>query len=98
MATNGHIEKNDPKIDASSVMPDGKPINGVEGLQEAILAREDLFLGCLSSKLLTYALGRELGLADQPTVKQAIAELKRNGYTLRSLIKFIVTSESFEIK
>ena len=94
----GRIEKNDPKIDASSVMPDGRPINGVEGLQQAILAREDLFLGCLSSKLLTYALGRELGLADQPTVKQAIAELKRNGYTLRSLIKFIVTSEPFEIK
>jgi Protein of unknown function (DUF1592)/Protein of unknown function (DUF1588)/Protein of unknown function (DUF1587)/Protein of unknown function (DUF1585)/Protein of unknown function (DUF1595)/Cytochrome C oxidase, cbb3-type, subunit III len=94
----GRIEKNDPKIDASSVMPDGRPINGVEGLQQAILAKEDLFLGCLSSKLFTYALGRELGLADQSTVKKAIAELKHNGYTLRSLIKFIVTSEHFEIK
>ena len=79
-------------------MPDGKPIDGVEGLQQAILAREDLFLGCLSSKLLTYALGRELGLSDQPTVKPAIADLKRNRYTVRSLIKFIVTSEPFESK
>ncbi len=94
----GRIESNDPKIDASSAMPDGTAIDGVEGLQKALLAQEDLFLGCLSSKLITYALGRELGLADQPTVKAAIADLKRNKYMLRSLIKFIVTSEPFETK
>jgi hypothetical protein len=62
----GRIEKNDPTIDASATMPDGTPIVGVAGLQKALLAQEDLFLRCLASKLLTYALGREMGLADQP--------------------------------
>ena len=94
----GRIEANDPKIDASSVMPDGKPIVGVEGLQAAILEREDLFLSCFASKLITYALGRELGLADQPMIKAAVSDMKENHATVSSLVKFIVTSQPFETK
>ena len=94
----GRIERNDPKIDASSRMPDGTEIDGVAGLQKAMLAKEDLFLSALTNKLLTYACGRELGLADQPTVKGAVADLKSNQYSLRSLLKFIVCSEPFSVK
>lgn len=94
----GRIEKNDPKIDASSEMIDGTKIVGVEGLQAAILKNEDLFLSCLAGKVLTYALGRELGLADQPTVKAAVTHMKANGKTLRSLLQFVATCEPFESK
>ena len=94
----GRIEKNDPKIDATSAMPDGTKIDGVAGLQAAMLAKEDLFLSCLASKLMTYAYGRELGLADQPIVKSAVAQMKQNQYTLRSLIHSIVASEPFTAK
>ena len=94
----GRIDQNDPKIDASSKMLDGTAIDGVEGLQQAMLAQEDLFLGCLASKMMTYAYGRELGLADQPSVKTAVAYVKKNGYSLRSLLKFIVASEPFVVK
>ncbi len=44
------------------------------------------------------ALGRELGLADQPTVKAAVAHRKANGKTRRSLLQFVATSEPFETK
>ncbi|MEI8019376.1 MAG: DUF1592 domain-containing protein [Schlesneria sp.] len=91
----GRIEKNDPKIDATSAMPDGTKIDGVAGLQAAMLAKEDLFLTCLASKLMTYAYGRELGLADQPLVKSAVVQMKQNRYTLRSLLHSIVASEPF---
>ena len=94
----GRIGANDPLIDNSSKMPDGTSIQGVAGLQEAMLAKEDLFLGALASKLTTYALGRELGLADQPTMKAAVAETKRGKYALTSLVKFIVSSEPFETR
>ena len=94
----GRIDRNDPKIDASSKMPDGTEINGVVGLQNAMLAKEDQFLGALANKLLTYACGRELGLADQPTIKAAVADLKSNQYSLRALLKFIVCSEPFSEK
>ncbi|MDB5347723.1 MAG: hypothetical protein JWP89_6100 [Schlesneria sp.] len=94
----GRIESNDPLIDASSKMPDGTAIDGLSGLQQAMLAREDQFLGTLAAKLFTYACGRELGLADQPTIKAAVADMKRNRYTIKSLLKFIVVSEPFQTK
>jgi mono/diheme cytochrome c family protein len=94
----GRIERNDPVIDASSKLPDGTAINGVDSLRTELRAREDLFLNNLASKLLTYALGRELGVADQPTVKAAVAHCKKNQYTLRSLIHFIAASEAFGTK
>lgn len=94
----GRVQDGDPQIDASSQMIDGKRINGVHGLQQAILDKENLFLGCLASKLLTYALGRELGLADQPTIQAAVVHMQKNGRTLKSVIQFIATSESFETK
>ena len=94
----GRIERNDPKIDAASKLPDGTAIDGVDELRTVLRQKEDLFLNCLASKLLTYALGRELGIADQPTIKAAVAHTKKNNHTLRSLIQFIVTSESFGSK
>jgi hypothetical protein len=94
----GRVERDDPPIDASSKMPDGTAIVGVDGLQAAMLKKEDLFLSALSSKLLTYACGREMGLADQPTVTAAVAQMKQQKHTLRSLIQFVVTSPTFSAR
>ncbi|MGV3606856.1 MAG: DUF1592 domain-containing protein [Planctomycetaceae bacterium] len=94
----GRIEANDPKIDASGKLPDGTEIHGVEDLQQALLKKEDLFLKCLASKLLTYAIGRELGIADQPQVQKLVAQMKQQDYTLRSLIHAIVQSDAFQTK
>ena len=94
----GLVSPNDPLIDASSKLPDGTEITGVDGLRQALLQKEDLFLNCLAGKLFTYALGRELGVADQLQVKTAVVATKQNQYTLRSLIQFIVLSEAFGTK
>ena len=94
----GRVERNDPAVDASSQLPDGTKIVGVEGLQEAILAHSNDFSTCLSTKMLTFALGRELGLADQPLVTKAVAHMNQNGRTLRSLIEYIALSEAFHTK
>lgn len=94
----GRIEANDPLIDASAKMPDGTEIRGVEGLQAALLKQEDLFLNALATQLTTYALGRELGFSDQPAVRSHVAMMKRDRYSLRSLLVAIVTSEQFNTK
>lgn len=94
----GRVGRDDPVIDASSRMPDGTEINGVAGLQTAMLAREDLFLRSLTTHLLTYALGRELGLSDQPTIDRLVSDLKRERYTLRGLLKSLVTCQAFTTK
>jgi hypothetical protein len=58
----------------------------------------DGFLDSLATHLATYALGRELGLADRPLVAGAVADMDENGATLRNLIKAIVTSDAFATK
>ena len=91
----GRIGRDDPLIDASSRLPDGTEIDGVGSLQKALVQKEDLFLKCLTQKIMTYALGREPGLADQKTIAAAVAHMKQNKRTLRSLIHFVVTSDQF---
>ncbi|WP_395093204.1 DUF1592 domain-containing protein [Armatimonas sp.] len=94
----GRVEQNDPLIDASSSLPDGTKITGVDGLQDALLAQSDAFLTCLATKILTFALGRELSLADRPLVQGAVVHMKHNKRTLRALIEYTITSEAFRIK
>jgi len=95
---NGRIEKNDPVIDASAKMPDGTEFKGVEGLQQQLLKKEDLFLNSLATQLTTYALGRELGFSDRPAIRSFVEQMKREKYTLPALITAIVTSEAFTTK
>ena len=92
----GRVERDDPVINASSQMPDGTQINGVEGLQTAMMAQEDLFLRAIATKMMTYALGREPGLADLPSIQESVRAMKSKGYTIRSLIHHIVASPQFE--
>lgn len=94
----GRIERDDPKIDAAATLPDGTQFTGVDGLQTELLKQQDLFLTALSSRIYTYALGRELGLADMPETKAAVAHMKKHDTTLRSLIHFVVGSQSFRMK
>ncbi len=94
----GRIEANDPLIDASSEMIDGTKIDGVDGLRQSLLSREKLFTTCLTSKIFAYALGREMGLADQPGIDAAVAHAKQNGNTLRSVLEFITDSGPFTSK
>lgn len=95
---NGRVEQNDPLVDASSTLANGTQIVGVEGLQRSILDQGNAFMECVASKMLTFALNRELGVADRPTVQAAVSYSKQKGRTLRSLIEFIVASQPFESK
>ncbi len=92
----GRIGDDDPLIDASSRLPDGTPIDGIEGLKAALLKQEDAFLRCLVEKMLTYALGRELSWNDLAAVPQAVEQLQTEERTLRQLIRWIVASPAFE--
>lgn len=94
----GRINQDDPLIDASAKMIDGTQFVGVQGLQEVLKSQQTLFLKCLSGKMLTYALGRELGVADAVYVDQAANQLSEGEQSLRSLIKWIVVSQVFQSK
>jgi hypothetical protein len=94
----GRVEKDDPLIDATATMPDGSPIDGVDGLRDALVAQKDQFHQALASRLMTYALGRELRVADRPAVIAAARSMENNGRSLRALIKAVVASPVFQSK
>lgn len=91
----GRIEQNDPVIDTSSQLPDGTEIAGLRDLQNSLLERDDAFLNCLAGKIMTYALGREPGLADNPEITAIVAKVNQNNGTLRAMLTAVVLSETF---
>ncbi|HTW64374.1 MAG TPA: DUF1592 domain-containing protein [Bryobacteraceae bacterium] len=85
-------------IDASGQLADGTKINGVIELREALLKHPEYFVGTLTEKLLTYALGRPLEYYDMPVVRGIVENAAHNDYRFSSLIMGIVKSEPFEMK
>lgn len=82
-------------VDASGELPDGTRFSGPEELKAALLARRDLFIRNLTSRMLGYALGRGLTLSDSCTVDAIAAKLKQNDYKAQTLIREIVLSVPF---
>ncbi len=82
-------------IDASGVLPDGTPFNDVAELKTALLARPDRFVGALTEKLLTYALGRGLEHYDMPAVRRIVRRAAEHDYRLSAVVLGIVESLPF---
>ena len=87
-------EQHEP-IDASGVLPDGTPFDDVAELKSALLARPDRFVGTLTEKLLTYALGRGLEHYDMPAVRRIVRRAAEQDYRLSSVVLGIVDSLPF---
>ncbi|MCS7023321.1 MAG: DUF1592 domain-containing protein [Bryobacteraceae bacterium] len=85
-------------VDASGSFVDGAPVEGVAGLEKAILARPELFLVAFTEKLLTYALGRGLEYYDAPAVRQVLAEARQQQYRFSSFVRGIIHSTPFQMR
>ncbi|HTR39164.1 MAG TPA: DUF1592 domain-containing protein [Bryobacteraceae bacterium] len=90
-------ESGDP-IDASGVLADGTKIDGPASLREALLSRPNVFVGTLTEKLMTYALGRGLEYYDMPAVRAVVHRAEKNNYKFSLLILGIVNSVPFEMR
>jgi hypothetical protein len=73
-------------------------VNGVAGLEEALLQRPDLFAATLTEKLLTFALGRGVEYYDAPAVRKILREAQPSGYRFSSLVLGIVNSAPFQMR
>ena len=83
-------------LDTSGTLPDGRSFKGPEELRAILTGDRDVFARCLTSKLLTYALGRGLERYDQRTVKAIASRLPAKGYRFSSLVLEIVNSLPFQ--
>ena len=85
-------------IDASGELGDGTKIDGVVTLRRAIVSRPEVFVGVMTEKLLTYALGRGVDYHDMPTVRAIVRDAGRSRYRFSSLVLGIVRSTPFQMR
>ena len=85
-------------LDATGGLPDGSKFEGVTGLERGLLKRPELFVGTLTEKLLTFALGRGVGPSDAPAVRKIVRDARATGDRFSSLIVGIATSTPFQMR
>ena len=84
-------------VDASAVFADGTPIDGVAGLRAFVLKHQDRYVHTFVSKMLTYALGRQLTYRDEPAIRRIVREAAPSGYRWSAIIRGIVSSTPFQM-
>ena len=85
-------------IDASGELLDGTKVDGVVSLRRALLRQPELFVGTVTEKLMTYALGRGVAADDMPSVRAIIRDATSQNYRFSSLVLGIVRSAPFTMR
>jgi mono/diheme cytochrome c family protein len=92
------IDVDGQPVDALGALPGATEHRGVDGLEDALLRRPELFAGTLTENLLTFALGRGVEHYDAPAVRKIVRDAQRDGYRFSSLILGIVKSVPFQMR
>jgi hypothetical protein len=85
-------------VDAAGGLPDGREFTGVAGLEQGLLDRPELFVGTMTEKLLTYAIGRGHEPFDGAAVRKIVGSAKADDYRFSELILGIVNSTPFQMR
>jgi hypothetical protein len=86
-------------IPADGALPDGTSFTGPAGLKRALLeTRHDDLVRQVVTKMLAYALGRQLEYYDESAVRTIIATVAADDYRFQTLLQAIVVSYPFQYK
>jgi hypothetical protein len=85
-------------VDAAGGLPDGSEFVGVDALERALLRKPELFVGTITEKLLTFALGRGIEPFDAPAVRQIVREAKAGNDRFSAVILAVVRSTPFQMR
>jgi Protein of unknown function (DUF1592)/Protein of unknown function (DUF1588)/Protein of unknown function (DUF1587)/Protein of unknown function (DUF1585)/Protein of unknown function (DUF1595)/Cytochrome C oxidase, cbb3-type, subunit III len=96
----GHWRTTDDgtRIDPSGILFNGVHVDGPVALRQMLVARPNVFVGVMTEKLLTYALGRGIEYYDMPAVRKIVHDAAAHGYRFSSLVLGVITSPPFEMK
>ena len=85
-------------IDASGKLPGGREFQGAIGLERLLRAQSAQFAGCLTRKLMIYALGRGLESGDKPAVANIVKHAGAEKYRFSELVYEIAASPEFQMR
>jgi hypothetical protein len=82
-------------IDASTVLTSGLKITGPVELRRYLMSREDQFPTTVTTRLMMYALNREVEYFDMPMVREIVRSAKASNYSFGAILKGVVNSDAF---
>ena len=85
-------------IDTSGTLFNGANVDGVVGLRRNLISQPEIFVGVMTEKMLTYALGRGLEYYDMPAVRKILRDGKSSDYRFSSIVLGIARSTPFQMK
>ena len=85
-------------VDSAGGLPDGSKFGNAAGLEQALLARPDVFVTTFTEKLLTYALGRGVEYYDAPAIRKVTQGSAAQNYRFSSIVLGIVNSTPFQMR
>jgi hypothetical protein len=88
----------DQTIDATGDLPSGEKFQSPQELIEILARRETDFVRHLSSKLLTFALGRGMEYYDRTTLDAIVTHTKTEGHRFQDIIQQVVLSRPFRMR
>ena len=84
------------RIDAGDTIH-GVKVGGPDELRAVLLRRPDQFVQTLTTRLMTFALGRGVEAEDMPTIRRIVRAAAANDYRFSSIVSGIVRSEAFTL-
>ncbi len=82
-------------LDTAGIMPDGSHVHDVATLEDSILKRPKVFVGTMTEKLLTFALGRGIEHRDGPEVRKIVDYAAEKDFRFSAIVQGIVLSKPF---
>jgi mono/diheme cytochrome c family protein len=86
------------RIDPSGTVFNGDHVDGPAALNEMLLRRPEIFVGVLTEKLMTYALGRGVDYLDMPEVRNIVQTAAQSDYRFSAIILGVANSPEFRMK
>jgi mono/diheme cytochrome c family protein len=85
-------------IDTSGTLFNGANVDGVVGLRRNLVEHPEIFIGVMTEKMLTYALGRGLEYYDMPAVRRIVRDAKARDFRFSSIVLGVARSTPFQMK
>ena len=86
------------RIDPSGVLFNGARVDGAAGLRQALAANPEVFVGVMTEKMLTYAVGRGIEYYDMPAVRKIVQDARSKDFRFSAIALGIVKSAPFQMK
>jgi hypothetical protein len=83
----------DPMVDASGVMPDGRAFTDSDQFKRLLLEDRDKVAQAFIEHLCTYALRRVLTVDDRDDINMIEEEAKKNDYRVKDIVRAVALSE-----